>query len=379
MPAFPWLFDVKAMARGGRIGSPPAGIPRTHGRRRRPERARARAGGLPAGPTSGSDRGLRRGALMLAGPFSSILAQQIAGVTPVGSRTLPVYGTPCVASTHTWLDMVLVAAGVIAVVVTTFYTLLYLIRPGETSEGRTSSAAFWRTEARDPDDRGAAERIDIGRPRDRIDIFLDGAAEPSLSTTPPLSFELDTSLMEDGPHTMLIEAYDDLGVRGTAHNRFQRPQRPRDRRRGHPAARCPRWKNPGHRERLWGNHGGRLGTVWGETPAPAPTWAWVLLIVVVAFGIFYGVQQWSPSGEFALTPTYGAFGRPRRVGRSGGRRRSARTYCHGRAGREHAAGFDRAVSRPGAGCSAWRGTLLGRFAPPVTRIRAKASPACSRR
>jgi hypothetical protein len=28
--------------------------------------------------------------------------------------------------------MVLVAAGVIAVVVTTFYTLLYLIRPGET-------------------------------------------------------------------------------------------------------------------------------------------------------------------------------------------------------------------------------------------------------
>jgi hypothetical protein len=29
--------------------------------------------------------------------------------------------------------VVLVAAGVIAVVVTTFYTLLYLIRPGETS------------------------------------------------------------------------------------------------------------------------------------------------------------------------------------------------------------------------------------------------------
>ena len=57
--------------------------------------------------------------------------------------------------------------------------------------------------------------IDVGRPRDRIDILLDGAAEPLLSTTPPLSFELDTSLMEDGPHTMRIEAYDDLGVRGT--------------------------------------------------------------------------------------------------------------------------------------------------------------------
>ena len=38
------------------------------------------------------------------------------------------------ASTHTLLDVVLVAAGVIAVVVTTFCTLLYLIRPGETDD-----------------------------------------------------------------------------------------------------------------------------------------------------------------------------------------------------------------------------------------------------
>lgn len=44
-----------------------------------------------------------------------------------------------------------------------------------------------------------------------------------------------------------------------------------------------------------------------ETPAPPPTWAWVLLILMVAFGIFYGVQQWSPTGYFARTPTYGTF------------------------------------------------------------------------
>ena len=106
--------------------------------------------------------------------------------------------------------------------------------------------------------------IDVARPRDRIDIFLDGAAEPLLSTTPPLSFELDTSLMEDGPHTMRIEAYDAPRGEGQSHDRFQRPQRPRDRRRGHSAARCPRWKDPGHRERLRGNHGGRLGTVSGR-------------------------------------------------------------------------------------------------------------------
>ncbi len=37
-------------------------------------------------------------------------------------------------ATHTWLDLFLVTVGVIVVVVTTFYTLLYLVRPGETSE-----------------------------------------------------------------------------------------------------------------------------------------------------------------------------------------------------------------------------------------------------
>ena len=45
-----------------------------------------------------------------------------------------------------------------------------------------------------------------------------------------------------------------------------------------------------------------------ETPAPSPTWAWVLLLLAVAFGVFYGVQQWSPTGDFARTPTYATFG-----------------------------------------------------------------------
>ena len=45
-------------------------------------------------------------------------------------------------------------------------------------------------------------RQDLGitNPRNRIDIFLDGAADPILSTTPPLTFDLHTSHMEDGPH-----------------------------------------------------------------------------------------------------------------------------------------------------------------------------------
>ena len=150
--------------------------------------------------------------------------------------------------------------------------------------------------------------IDLARPRDRIDIFLDGAAEPLLSMTPPLSFELDTSLMEDGPHTMRIEAYDDLGVRGTRTLDFSVRNGP-----GIAVAGIRQHDVlDGKIPVIVNAYGGTTAVDWepsqAETPAPAPTWAWVLLIVVVAFGIFYGVQQWSPTGKFASTPTYGTSG-----------------------------------------------------------------------
>jgi hypothetical protein len=67
----------------------------------------------------------------LAGPFI-ILAQQIAGAAVSGRELSTAHHV--MASTHTWLEVMLVVAGVIVVVVTTFYTLLYLIRPGETGE-----------------------------------------------------------------------------------------------------------------------------------------------------------------------------------------------------------------------------------------------------
>jgi mono/diheme cytochrome c family protein len=150
--------------------------------------------------------------------------------------------------------------------------------------------------------------IDAARPRDRIDIFLDGAAEPLLSTTPPLSFELDTSLMEDGPHTMRIEAYDDLGVKGTRTIDFSVRNGP-----GIAVAGIRQHDVlDGKIPVIVNAYGGTTAVNWepsqAETPAPPPTWAWVLLIVVLAFGIFYGVRQWSPTGEFASTPTYGTFG-----------------------------------------------------------------------
>ena len=141
--------------------------------------------------------------------------------------------------------------------------------------------------------------------RDRIDIFLDGAAEPLLSTTPPLSFELDTSLLEDGPHVLRIEAYDSAGVKGVRSLDFSV-------RNGPGIAVSGIHENDildGKIPVIINAYGGTSAVHWepaqAETPAPPPTWAWVLLILVTAFGVFYGIQQWSPTSDFARTPTYG--------------------------------------------------------------------------
>ena len=149
--------------------------------------------------------------------------------------------------------------------------------------------------------------LSITSPRNRIDIFLDGSAEPILSTTPPLSFDLHTSRMEDGPHVLRIEAYDGQGMKGTRTIDFSVRNGP-----GIAVAGIQEHDVlDGTIPVIVNAYGGTSVVDWepsqAETPAPSPTWAWVLLLLVVAFGVFYGVQQWSPTPDFARTPTYGTF------------------------------------------------------------------------
>jgi mono/diheme cytochrome c family protein len=143
--------------------------------------------------------------------------------------------------------------------------------------------------------------------RNQIDIFLDDATAPLLSATPPLSFELDTAHLEDGPHLLRIEAYDAHGVKGIRTIDFSVRNGPGIAVSGIQQDDVLDGKIPV----MVNAYGGTSAVDWepaqAETPAPPPTWAWVLLIILVAFGIFYGVQQWSPTEEFARTPTYGTF------------------------------------------------------------------------
>ena len=193
-------------------------------------------------------------------------------------------------------------------------------------------------------------RQDLGitSPRNRIDIFLDGAAEPILSTTPPLSFDLHTSRMEDGLHVMRIEAYDGQGMKGTRTIDFSVRNGP-----GIAVAGIQEHDVlDGTIPVIVNAYGGTSVVDWepsqAETPAPSPTWAWVLLLLVVAFGVFYGVQQWSPTRDFARTPTYGTFGGVRKCSRGGRRRGGACRRPIAGADRHRAGGIDNAVVDPDA-------------------------------
>lgn len=140
----------------------------------------------------------------------------------------------------------------------------------------------------------------------RIEAFLDDDPEPIVTHRPPVRFQLDTTELSDGAHTLRIRSYDSAG---------------------HPGERCIRFtvrNGPGISVNgindedvlegkvpiLLNSYGGseeeghwEPGRV--ETPAPPPTWIWVLFLVIVAFAVFYGVRQWNPPPEMMNTPTYG--------------------------------------------------------------------------
>lgn len=138
----------------------------------------------------------------------------------------------------------------------------------------------------------------------RTDIFLDDDEKPIISHRSPLRFQLDTTVLDDGPHTLRIEAYDCSGQKGVKNIAFEV--------RNGPGIAISGLSNndilEGKIPILVNSYGGRGEADWepsrAETPAPTPTGIWVLLIVIFAFGLFYAVEQWQPTPPFADTPTY---------------------------------------------------------------------------
>lgn len=138
----------------------------------------------------------------------------------------------------------------------------------------------------------------------RIDVYLDDGAEPIVSYRPPVSFELDSTQLEDGEHSLRIEAFDSSGAKGVRVVPFTVRNGPGIAVHGITPGDVLDGKVPV----LVNAYGGAGEKHWeparAETPAPIPTWTWVLVLFIVAFGVFYAVRHWNPSPDFAATPTF---------------------------------------------------------------------------
>ena len=138
----------------------------------------------------------------------------------------------------------------------------------------------------------------------RIEVYLDSNPDPVAAYSPPGTFELDTNLLDDGPHVLRIIAVDKSGHRGVRTIPFEV--------RNGPGIAVDGLKEhdiiEGKIDVLINAYGGAYEEKWepsrAETPAPIPTWAWVSVIFITAWSVFYGVQQWNPTPKFRNTPTY---------------------------------------------------------------------------
>ena len=182
---------------------------------------------------------------------------------------------------------------------------------------------------------------------------------------------------------MRIEAYDDHGVKGTRTIDFSVRNGP-----GIAVAGIRQHDVlDGKIPVIVNAYGGTTAVDWepsqAETPAPAPTWAWVLLIRRGRVRHFLRRAAMVADRRVRAYPDIRHVQQDPRVQPKRRPPRRCRTCCRGRAGRHHAAGFDRAVGGPGArGRRARRGTLLRqlRRLPPEHRTRPRGRvPAVSRR
>lgn len=140
-----------------------------------------------------------------------------------------------------------------------------------------------------------------------IHVYLDGGEEPIVSYRPPVRFELDTTKLEDGSHTLKVVASDSTGQEGVRTIPFEVRNGPGIDVEGLQ----DNDKLDGKVPILLNAYGGAKEPFWepsrAETPAPVPTWAWVLLLIIVAWSTFYITQQWNAPDEFASSPTYSTY------------------------------------------------------------------------
>jgi mono/diheme cytochrome c family protein len=137
-----------------------------------------------------------------------------------------------------------------------------------------------------------------------IEVFLDDAPEPIAHYTPPARFELDTTSLEDGPHEIRVVATDPTGAKGIRKIPFEVRNGPGIDIDGLRANDVVQGKINVLINSFSATYEGIWEPIRAETPAPVPIWIWMLIIFVAAWAMFYGLKMWTPTSQFAKTPTY---------------------------------------------------------------------------
>jgi hypothetical protein len=129
-------------------------------------------------------------------------------------------------------------------------------------------------------------------PTERIAVYLDDDAEPLLRRPPPLALELDTRTLDDGDHTLRIEAWDGSGRKGVELLPFRVRNGPAISNSGLTAGAVVEGQLSLTLHAYAGGNEDNWKPELAEVPAPIPTWAWVLIIAIAAWAMFYAVTYW---------------------------------------------------------------------------------------
>lgn len=126
-----------------------------------------------------------------------------------------------------------------------------------------------------------------------IKVFVDEDPEPFAEFSPPVKFLFDTTKLPDGRHTLKVVARSSSGQEGVRSIPFEV--------RNGPAISVVGLKENDVVDSLipltinaYGSERSDLFVVTGsETPKAIPAWVWTLLIIFIAWGIFYLIMYWN--------------------------------------------------------------------------------------
>ncbi len=127
-----------------------------------------------------------------------------------------------------------------------------------------------------------------------VKIFLDDETVPFAEFEPPVKFELDTTKIPDGKHSLRIVARSTKGSEGVKVVPFEVRNGPQISVVGLSANEVVDNQIP-ITVNAYGSETDNEFIVRGsETPKGIPAWVWAFVISFVAFGIFYGIMYWNP-------------------------------------------------------------------------------------